>query len=237
MPLDDNYHRPAEVKFAAVKLEIKNIEDDGTFEGYASVFGNIDSHGDRVISGAFAESIFKKKAGEIAMLWQHRADEPIGVWTGFYEDERGLRATGRLILDTQRGREAYALMKAGAIRGLSIGFVTLEEREGNDNVREIVKVDLWEVSVVTFPSNTEANVMGVRSALAAGQDVAKRDMERALRDCLGLSKREAMRFMSEGFSGLTGERDAADNTDDVRDAEVKAKNEAAFAALMKTLKT
>ena len=218
-------------------LQIKALEEDGTFEGYASVFNNIDSYGDRVVSGAFADSIFKKKANEIAMLWQHNAAEVIGTWKGFYEDERGLRAVGQLIRDTQRGAEAYALMKAGAIRGLSIGFVPEETTEASDGVREIRKADLWEVSVVTFPANAEANVMGVRHALASGQDVTKRDMERILTEA-GLSRREAMRFISEGFEGLIGERDAAgQKNDDVRDAEVKAETDAAFAALIVTLTT
>lgn len=226
-----------QIKTAFAALEIKSIEEDGTFEGYASVFGNIDSYGDRVAYGAFADSIFKKKPNEIAMLWQHNANEVIGTWKGFYEDERGLRAVGTLITETQRGAEALALMRAGAIKGLSIGFVAEETTEAADGVREIRKADLWEVSVVTFPANAEANVMAVRHALQTGQAITKRDMERALSE-MGLSRREAMRFMSEGFEGLVSARDAAtDDVDNVRDAEVERERRAAFAALMETLKT
>lgn len=224
-----------QVKHAFAPLEVKALEDDGTFEGYASVFNNIDSYGDRVVSGAFADSIFKKKPNDIAMLWQHRADEVIGAWKGFYEDERGLRAVGKLILETQRGAEAYALLKAGAIKGLSIGFIAEETAEAADGVREIRKADLWEVSVVTFPANDAATVMGVRHAFATGQPVTKRDMERALTD-MGLSRREAMRFMSEGFEGLVGARDAADKQDAARDAGVES-TKAAMAALLETMRT
>jgi HK97 family phage prohead protease len=226
-----------EHRVANVRLDVKMIGEEGEFEGYASVFETLDSYGDRVKSGAFQESLMRRKPNEIAMLWQHNANEVIGVWTGFMEDERGLRCTGKLIRETQRGAEAYALMKEGAIQGLSIGFIVEESREAQDGAREIVRVDLWEVSVVTFPANPDANVMGVRHALATGQEVTKRDMEHALKE-LGLSRRQAQRFIADGFDAMIAERDAGDQHDDTeRDAEVERENRAAIAALIETLTT
>lgn len=225
-----------QIKTAFAPLEIKALNDDGTFEGYASVFDNIDSYGDVVKRGAFTKSINMKAPDDIAMLWQHNAAEVIGSWKLFEEDEHGLRASGQLITETQRGAEAYALLKAGAIKGLSIGFVA-RDTENVAKTREIREADLWEVSLVTFPANTAANVVSVRSAIEAGKTITKRDMERALSE-LGLSRREAMRFMSDGFEGLVSARDAGnEDVDDVRDAEVERDTRAAVAALIETLKT
>ena len=109
-----------------VRLEQRAIGDDGTIEGYGSVFNVVDDWGDIIVPGAFAATLAAHKAAGTmpAMLWQHRDAEPIGVWTDMVEDSRGLRVKGRLVLEAPRGKEAHALLKAGALNGLSIGFIS-----------------------------------------------------------------------------------------------------------------
>ena len=104
-----------------VRLEQRAIGDDGTIEGYGSVFNVVDDWGDIIVPGAFAATLAAHKAAGTmpAMLWQHRDAEPIGVWTDMVEDSRGLRVKGRLVLEAPRGKEAHALLKAGALNGLS----------------------------------------------------------------------------------------------------------------------
>lgn len=106
-------------------------------------------------AGAFVKSLADHKtAGTMpAMLWQHNSDEPIGVWTEMAEDANGLRVKGQLALNTTRGKEAYELAKMGALNGLSVGFITKQfEYDTETDVRTITEADLWEVSLVTFPS-------------------------------------------------------------------------------------
>jgi len=141
-------------------LEIKRADDDGYIEGHGAVFGNVDFGRDRIEPGAFKDTI--KGLSTIPMLWQHFSDEPIGVWDGMSEDRRGLKVTGQINLDTQRGREARSLVKQGAVRGLSIGYIA-EDYKIEDDVRVLTKVDLLEVSLATFPMNPEARVIGVKN--------------------------------------------------------------------------
>jgi HK97 family phage prohead protease len=148
----------------ALELDTKAVSDDGEFTGYASVFGNEDLGRDVVVNGAFAKSLARRPAGKVKMLRQHDAEEPIGIWLDLAEDRKGLRAKGKLILDTTKGRETHALMRAGALDGLSIGFRTLKDRfDRLKGVRFVEEVDLFEVSVVTFPLNPRATVSAVKS--------------------------------------------------------------------------
>jgi HK97 family phage prohead protease len=143
-------------------LEVKLAADTGLLEGYASTFGNVDSYGDVIAPGAFMKSLAEhKSAGTMpALLWQHNADDPIGVWTDAREDERGLKVSGRLTLDTKRGAEARALVKDGAL-ALSIGFQTRDS--ASENGRRVLKdIKLWEISLVTFPMLSGARVTGVK---------------------------------------------------------------------------
>ena len=196
------------MKTMQVPLSIKAVGSEGVFEGYGSVFGNTDSYGDVVMPGAFARSIEEKGAGGVAMLWQHNGGEPIGVWTEVREDDRGLFMRGELNMETQRGREANALMRQGAIKGLSIGFMVRSEEHDNEaGVVRLTDVDLWEVSVVTFPANAEAQISAFKSFMS-GETPDKRTLEKALRD-LGMNKRQAQAFMADGYGGLTGERDVS----------------------------
>ncbi|WOC15398.1 HK97 family phage prohead protease [Pseudochrobactrum sp. MP213Fo] len=147
-----------------LEIDTKAVSDDGFFVGYASTFGTIDSHKEIVAAGAFTKSLAVRPAARVKMLRGHDQSEPIGVWTALSEDGHGLKAEGRLILDTAKGRETHALMKAGALDGLSIGFRTVRDRmDRTKGARILEEVDLWEISVVTFPSNATSTVTAVKS--------------------------------------------------------------------------
>jgi HK97 family phage prohead protease len=141
----------------------------GTIEGYASLFGVADTGGDIVMAGAFARSLARRGAAGVKMLWQHKAAEPIGVWTALMEDARGLKAVGRLDLDVARAREALSLMKTGAIDGLSIGFrAQRADRDRKSGLRRLHEIDLWEISIVTFPMLPAARVDKIKRRAAVG---------------------------------------------------------------------
>ncbi|WP_343625375.1 HK97 family phage prohead protease [Roseateles puraquae] len=176
-------------------LSIKATGDDGSIEGYGSVFGVKDAYDDIIAAGAFKASLAEHKAAGTmpAMLWQHEPDEPIGIWTDMVEDAKGLRIKGQLALDTVRGKEAHALLKMGALNGLSIGFVSKEwSYDRETDVRTLTEIDLWEVSLVTFPANGKARITNVK---AADEMAAPKDAERILRDA-GFSKQDATAFVS-----------------------------------------
>lgn len=151
-----------------IELDIKAIGDDGFFVGYASVFNVKDRGGDIVMPGAFTTSLQTYPPARVKMLYQHNTSEPIGVWTKFEEDGRGLKAEGRLILETAKGREVHALMKAGAVDGLSIGFRTIRDAvDRQKGARLLHELELREVSIVTFPMNEDATVSSVKSTNAS----------------------------------------------------------------------
>lgn len=150
-----------EVKRA--ELPLLQANEAGAFSGYASLFGVVDSGGDMVMAGAFARSLIKRGASGVKMLWQHQAAEPIGLWASIVEDSRGLKVEGRLDLSVARAREAASLMRKGAIDGLSIGFRTLRATtEKSSGVRRLHEIDLWEISVVTFPMLSQARIGAVK---------------------------------------------------------------------------
>ena len=190
----NHLHRP---------LQVKSIDERGVFEGYGSVFGVEDHYREVVERGAFAKTLarWRAKGRMPALLWQHDRDKPIGVYEDMAEDEHGLAVRGRLLIDdVPLAREAWALVKAGAIGGLSIGYRT--ERAEFDDRRGVLllkELDLWETSLVTFPANEAATVTGIKTI---------RDFEKFLRDS-GFSKREAVRIASNGFD----RRDAGEETD------------------------
>lgn len=134
---------------------------DGTVvSGYASLWGEPDAGGDVVERGACAASLKRLAAegGRVRMLWQHDPNQPIGLWDEVLEDDRGLRVRGRILADVARGREAAALVRSGAIDGLSIGYRTLRAAQGKDGRRHLLEIDLWEVSLVTFPMLRKARL-------------------------------------------------------------------------------
>ena len=136
------------------------ITDGTRISGYASVFGVADQGGDIVVRGAYARSLSALAAGgrRVKMLWQHDPTEPIGVWDVVREDERGLWVSGRILTEVDRGREAAALVAGGAIDGLSIGYRTVTAERDAKGRRLLQELDLWEVSLVTFPMLPEARV-------------------------------------------------------------------------------
>lgn len=176
-------------------FECKQINEDGTFEGYGSVFGVVDSYKEIVAQGAFSESLqsLKGQGRMPSLLWQHRSGEPIGVYTEMHEDSIGLHVKGRLALKTARGAEAHELLKMKALSGLSIGFVTREDTYDKvAGVRTLKRVDLWEVSLVTFPANDAARISAVKT-IETIESLS--DAESYLRDAGGLSKAQATAFI------------------------------------------
>ena len=150
-------------KFAS--LSLSKLSGDGSFSGYASLFGEVDLAKDRIERGAFAASLAERGAAGVRMLYQHDPAEPIGSWKIIREDARGLYVEGLLSPGVARAREVHALMKTGALDGLSIGFRTVRaKRDPATGVRRILEADLWEISVVTFPMLPSARVSNVKNA-------------------------------------------------------------------------
>ena len=193
-----------EIKLAGTDTGVDAMK----FEGYGAVFNNVDSYGDVIDPGAFANFLSDVKGGRQpwpAMLsqhggWQVTATDmtPIGVWTDFAEDGHGLKVSGQLA-DTPRGREMYALLKMSprpAIDGLSIGYIAKESiprSQPEDPKRRLKRIDLVEVSLVTRPANGKARITGVK---ALEEIVTLADAERYLRDACGLSKSAAVALVS-----------------------------------------
>lgn len=144
---------------------LTRIDTDGSFEGYASLFRIADLGKDIVEPGAFRDSLARRGPAGIKLLWQHDPTEPIGRWLSLREDGRGLHVRGRLSLAVGRAREIHALMRDGAIDGLSIGFRAERARkEPRTGLRRLEKVDLWEISIVTFPMLPQARISAVKAA-------------------------------------------------------------------------
>ena len=188
------------MQFKNATFELKREPDsDGVFEGYASIFGVVDQGMDVVERGAFTKSLGSGR--KVKLLWQHDMAQPIGVWDEIKEDERGLFVKGRILKDVQKGKEAMALMRAGAIDSMSIGYRTIEAMdEGNGRVRKLMEVELHEVSLVTFPMLPDAVITDVKSIKTI------REFEKALRDA-GFSLTEAKAIAADGFAGLSTHRD------------------------------
>lgn len=159
------------------------VADGTAVSGYASVFGVRDQGGDIVLPGAYAGALARLRdgGGRVRMLWQHDPAQPIGLWDEVREDDRGLFVRGRLLTEVARGREAAALMAAGAVDGLSIGYHTLRAEKLAGGGRKLIELELWEVSLVTFPMLPVARVSGkgcrrdesLTRALARGLDAAR----------------------------------------------------------------
>ena len=148
-----------ETKFMAI--DPAEAESDGWIEGYASLFDVPDQSGDEVAPGAFAAAL-TRRGTRIKLLWQHDPAQPIGVWDTVREDGHGLHVRGRLLPDVRAGAEAIALLRAGAIDGLSIGFQTIRSARLPDGRRRLLEVELWEISLVTFPMLIDARVESAR---------------------------------------------------------------------------
>lgn len=154
-----------ETKFCRFEEGV-GISDAGVITGYASVFGAADQGGDVVQRGAYAACLkaLKAKRRGVKMLWQHDPAQPIGIWDDVVEDAKGLFVKGRFLTEIQKGAEALALVQAGAIDGLSIGYRTLRAEKNAKGQRLLHELELWEVSLVTFPMLPEARVHGKAEA-------------------------------------------------------------------------
>ena len=196
-------------KTLTAPIEIKSLDEGGQFEGYASVFGVQDSDGDVIIKGAFQKSIesYQDRGKYPKMLWQHNPTQIVGKWTEMREDERGLWVKGSLILDVEKGREAYALMKAGELDAMSVGFNISEATAGDMRGRVIEEIDLWEVSLVTWGANPDALITTVKSI------DTERNFERFLRDA-GFSRKQAQTITAKGFRAAMSDQWDADSVDE-----------------------
>lgn len=210
-------------------FEIKRTTDDGIIEGYASVYGELDSYRDIVVKGAFNNSLEKryraKKRKGVPMLDQHDSRVVIGLWEldGIKEDNNGLLVRGQINMDVQRGRENHSLAKQGALSGLSIGYNTIDEDWAADGTVRILKeVDLWEISMVTFPAGDSARIHDVKSIVDGLEGI--RDIEHYLCDA-GHSKSEACAIIAR-IKALTQQGDPAD-----REAEAVKRLKKAIAEL------
>ncbi len=158
---------PLETKFAPLSLT-GPMDQQGRVEGYATLFDEPDRGGDIVAPGAFAKSL-SNRAASVKFLWQHDPAQPIGIWDSIVEDEKGLRVRGRLLTALKRGEEAATLLAAGALDGLSIGFRTVKAERAGAN-RRLTQIDLWEISLVTFPMAESARL--APTGMPAHQDDA-----------------------------------------------------------------
>lgn len=213
-----------EVKFSASDPDVQV----GTFSGYGAVFGNVDAYGDVIRRGAFKDTLrdWRKKGKYPPMLLQHgggyfggTSDDlvPIGKWTNMQEDDTGLAVEGELFgLSTDRGTYIYESMKAAVLDGLSIGYIPVAVEYGTskeDPARTLTKIDLMELSVVTFPANSDARIDAVKAAV----DITERDFERWLTRDAGLSRSEAIVVINSGFKALKAKRDAGPEVSELRD--------------------
>ncbi len=180
-----------------------SLSDGAVIEGHASVFGVPDAGGDVVEKGAYAAGLeaLRRSGRAVRMLWQHDAREPIGVWEEVREDERGLRVRGRLLEAVQRGREARALIEAGAVDGLSIGYRVIRAEKDDRGLRHLKEIELWEVSLVTFPMQPLAR-LGKGGVLPAAEpeEAAGAAVAGLLADALA----EARQLLAEGRRGGKG---------------------------------
>lgn len=203
MPLSKDAGRPYRQREVSFKAD--SVMEDGRFHGYASVFGVVDSYNEIVAPGAFTESLERIKASgrTLPALWHHIASQPIGGYDSLTEDERGLRVEGFLLTDDiPQARVAYVTMKRNIVTGLSIGYyIEADSWNEKDRVRTLTKVDLVEVSVVTFPACDEARAEAVRAKLSRGVMPTIRELECLLLE-QGFSRSQATAIADRGLKAM-----------------------------------
>lgn len=207
------------------ELVLKEDGEPGRIGGYGSVFNAVDSYGETVMPGAFAKSLkgWRKLKRPIPMLWQHRSDQPIGIWDEFEEDSKGLLLGGKINLKTQRGQEAHSDIEMKAVTGLSIGFYEVKADPWDwtsAEPRKLIELDLRETSPVTFPALKEAQIDAVKARLARGERLTVREFEGLLREKCRLSRSDAEEIATHGYKAWL-QRDAGpgggpDLADDLR---------------------
>ena len=199
-------------QYIEINTELKATEGDeeGIFNGYGSIFGNKDLGNDIVEKGAFLKSLNDRGARGVKLLWQHKTDKPIGVFEEIQEDSKGLKVKGKLALGTQGGKEAYELMKMGALDGMSIGYRADPAKQKYDekNKRRLLKeLDLMEISLVTFPMNPRAKIQAVK-----GEEMNIRDLEKGMRDAFSFSRSDA-KVAAKAVHDTFNQRDAEEKDD------------------------
>ena len=185
-------------------------EEEGVFVGYGSIFGNKDLGNDVVEKGAFLKSLNDTGARGVKLLWQHKTDQPIGIFEEIREDKKGLKVKGKLALGTQGGSEAYELMKMGALDGMRIGYRADPAKQKYDekNKRRLLKeLDLMEISLVTFPMNPRARIQAVK-----GEEMNIRDLEKGMRDAFSFSRSDA-KVAAKAVHDTFNQRDAEEKDD------------------------
>jgi HK97 family phage prohead protease len=196
-------------------LDVKAIDGDGSIEGLAAGYGNMDHGGDIMLPGSVSKSLEGRKS--IPMLLFHDQKRPVGVWNAFEETGDGLLVKGRFAMSTEAGRDAHAMTKDGALGGLSVGYRTLRDKIVG-KARHLIEVALHEVSLVTIPMNGKALITSVkgiedaRDKLAAGDRLSEREFD-AFFKALGLSNSEAERAVRINLKTGQGEPDGTANDD------------------------
>jgi len=198
-------HKHAQLKHKQFAFKAGAVNEDGTFTGYGSVFGTVDCYNEVVAKGAFAESLQELAASGDPMpaLWQHNSDQPIGGYDTLEEDDTGLKVAGFLMInEVAQAREAHALMKRRVVKGLSIGYyVRADSYDEKTRIRTLTKLDLQEISIVTFPANEDALIDTVKQKLASGELPTLPQFEKLLREA-GFSSSQAKAIANGGLSKL-----------------------------------
>ena len=205
--------------FQAVELK---FDDEGRkFSGYASVFNGVDSYGDTIIKGAYEKTLASRER-PIQMRWNHYGPV-IGKWVRIEEDEKGLFVEGELTPNHSVADDAYALLKHGAIDGLSIGFYPKKWAENAEKgTRELEEIELVEISIVETPADIAAKIGSVKAVIEDAE--SPKDYERILRDA-GFSRSDAVALVS-GIKAMYQS-----------DSDAKAQEAAAIAGIFQQFKT
>lgn len=200
--------------------ELKFDKGERTFEGYLSVWDRVDSYGDTVLKGAFAETLATaKRLPPLLLNHDSFRSLPVGVWKSMQEDDHGLRVVGEMTPGNSLAQDVYASMKHGAISGLSIGYRAIESIENDHGGRDLLKIKLYEGSIVTMPAEDEARIDTVKASLDEIETIT--DCEHFLRD-VGMSRKAAKQLLAR-FKEIVV-RDVGDSADEI--AELRRKLQA-----------
>ena len=203
------------MEYKQIKLDVTEFDfddDERMIRGYASVFGGIDSYGDTVMRGAYADTIGERER-PVRMRWNHFGPV-IGKWLKMYEDEKGLYVEGQLTPGHSVAEDVYASLKFGAVDGLSIGYIPkayIDDKE--TGIRTLTEIELIEISVVEEPADLGAKideVKGISEVLAQCENL--KDAENCLRDACGLSRAAATAIVSQIKTLTQSDSEAKDNT-------------------------
>lgn len=206
-------------KRRSYQFEAKEISAKGEFSGYLSVFHTIDAYKERVMPGAFEDTLrdWKAKGRLPPILWQHRAAEPLGPYTKMHEDTKGLYVEGELMVDEiPQAAIARTLMIKKVVTGQSIGFETIvDQYDKETGIFSLIRLNLWEGSIVTFPANVDAQVEAVKSMLGEGKMPSLKEFEEALRD-VGFSRTQAKAIVGHGYAGLLRDAESRPTAPDAK---------------------